>query len=65
MIPCSRQSINEAYIKAVVEALQVDFFTGGGKVEEFVKALCEYLDIKYAVVMASATSALHVAYECI
>ena len=65
MIPYSRQSINEDDIKAIVEALKGDFLTGGENVEEFEKALCEYLGIKYAVVANSATSALHIAYECI
>lgn len=64
MISYSRQSIDEDDIKAVVETLRGDFLTGGSKVEEFERALCEYVGMKYAVVMNSATSALHVAYIC-
>ena len=64
MISYSRQSIDEDDIKVVVETLKGDFLTGGDRVEEFEKALCEYLGMKYAVVMNSATSALHVAYLC-
>jgi UDP-4-amino-4,6-dideoxy-L-N-acetyl-beta-L-altrosamine transaminase len=65
MIPYSRQSINEDDINAVIEALRGDFLTGGNKVEEFEKALGDYLGIKYICVMNSATSALHVAYKAI
>jgi len=65
MIPYSRQSINEDDINAVIEALKGDFLTGGKKVEEFEKALCKYLGVKYACAMNSATSALHVAYKSI
>lgn len=62
MIPYSRQSINDKDIKAVTEALQGDMLTGGGKVKEFEKAICKYIGVKYAVVMNSATSALHVSF---
>lgn len=64
MISYSRQSIDEDDIKAVIEALKSDFLTGGSRIEEFEKALCKYIGVKYAVVMNSATSALHVAYLC-
>ena len=65
MIAYSRQSIDEDDINAVVEALKGDFLTGGKKVEEFEKALGDYLGAKYVCVMNSATSALHVAYKSI
>ncbi len=62
MIPYSRQSINEEDIQAVTKALRSDFLTGGSRVEEFERALCEYVGMRYAVVFNSATSALHVSY---
>lgn len=62
MIPYSRQSINEQDIKEVIKTLKSDMLTGGKKVQEFEKALCEYLGVKYTVVMNSATSALHVSF---
>jgi len=65
MIPYSRQSINQEDIDAVVEVLKSDYLTGGDKVEEFEKALSEYLGVKYVCVLNSATSALHVAYKSI
>ncbi|HIP29701.1 MAG TPA: UDP-4-amino-4,6-dideoxy-N-acetyl-beta-L-altrosamine transaminase [Sulfurospirillum arcachonense] len=65
MIPYSRQSINDEDIQAVIDTLKSDFLTGGKKVDEFEKALGEYLGVKYVCVMNSATSALHIAYLCI
>ncbi len=65
MIPYSRQSINDEDIQTVIDTLKSDFLTGGKKVEEFEKALGEYLGVEYVCVMNSATSALHIAYLCI
>ena len=65
MMAYSRQSIDKDDIDAVVETLKSDFLTGGNKVEEFEKALGEYLGIKHVCVMNSATSALYVAYKSI
>jgi UDP-4-amino-4,6-dideoxy-L-N-acetyl-beta-L-altrosamine transaminase len=65
MIVYSRQSVDNDDIKAVVEALNSDFLTGGERVEAFEEALAKYLHVKYAVVLNSATSALHIAYRCI
>lgn len=62
MIAYSKQSINEEDIQAVADALRGDYLTGGNKVDEFEKALCEYLGVDYVCVVNSATSALHVAY---
>lgn len=64
MIPYSKQSINQDDIDAVIEALQSNFLTGGKKVEEFEKTLADYLGVSYVCVLNSATSALHVAYNC-
>lgn len=58
----SRQSINDGDITAVCDALRGDIITGGQKVVDFEKALCDYTGAKYAVAMNSATSALHCAY---
>ena len=65
MIAYSKQSIDEDDINAVIEALKSDYLTGGQRVEEFEKALSQYLGAKYVCVMNSATSALHVAYKTI
>lgn len=61
-LPYSRQDINESDISAVCEALKGDVITGGHFVSDFENALCAYSGAKHAVVMNSATSALHCAY---
>lgn len=63
MLSYSRQNIDESDINAVVAALKGEFLTGGDKVEAFERALCEYVGVKSACVVNSATSALHLAYE--
>ena len=58
----SRQSIDEADIAAVCDALRGEILTGGELVDEFERALCDYTGAKFAVAMNSATSALHAGY---
>ncbi|MDX1809319.1 MAG: UDP-4-amino-4,6-dideoxy-N-acetyl-beta-L-altrosamine transaminase [Sulfurospirillaceae bacterium] len=65
MIPYSKQSIDKDDIEAVVNALQSDFLTGGDRVGAFENALSHYLGVKYVCVFNSATSALHIAYQCV
>ncbi|WP_096025239.1 UDP-4-amino-4,6-dideoxy-N-acetyl-beta-L-altrosamine transaminase [Campylobacter lanienae] len=62
MMVYSRQKIEDDDIKAVVEALKSDMLTCGNRVVDFENALCELTGAKYAVVMNSATSALHAGY---
>ena len=62
MMVYSRQKIEDDDIKAVVEALKSDMLTCGNRVVDFESALCELTGAKYAVVMNSATSALHAGY---
>lgn len=62
MITYSHQNIDQNDINAVIDALKDEILTGGKKVEEFEQALCEYTNVKYACVLNSATSALHLAY---
>ncbi|EAK5889654.1 UDP-4-amino-4,6-dideoxy-N-acetyl-beta-L-altrosamine transaminase [Campylobacter lari] len=62
MLTYSHQNIDNQDIQIVCEALKDDFLTGGKKVEEFEQALCEYIGVKYACVLNSATSALHLTY---
>ena len=61
-IPYSRQNIQNDDISAVCAALEDDIITCGKRVDEFERALCEYIGVKFAVVMNSATSALHAGY---
>ena len=59
MIPYGRQSISEEDISKVCKTLRSDFLTQGPRVVEFEKALSEYCEVKHAVAVNSATSALH------
>lgn len=65
MLSYSHQNIDQSDIEVVNAALKEDFLTGGKKVEEFENALCEYIGVKYACVLNSATSALHLAYTAL
>ena len=61
MIPYGRQDINQQDIDAVVEVLKSDFLTQGPKVPAFEQSLKDACDVKYALAVNSATSALHIA----
>lgn len=57
-----RQSIDEADIAAVVEALRSDYLTTGPRVDEFEERLAERVGARFAVAVANGTAALHAAY---
>lgn len=61
MIPYGRQDITEDDILAVIDVLRSDWLTQGPAVPAFEKALCDYTSASHAVVVNSATSALHIA----
>jgi UDP-4-amino-4,6-dideoxy-N-acetyl-beta-L-altrosamine transaminase len=61
MIPYGRQSISQSDIDSVVEVLRSDFLTQGPTVPLFESSVREYVKVKYAVAVNSATSALHLA----
>lgn len=61
MIPYGRQSVDASDIDAVVEILQSDFLTQGPAVERFERAVADYVGVRLAVAVNSATSALHLA----
>jgi len=60
-LPYGRQSIAEEDLAAVAEVLRSDFLTCGPKVEEFERRLAARVGARHAVVVNSATSALHLA----
>jgi UDP-4-amino-4,6-dideoxy-N-acetyl-beta-L-altrosamine transaminase len=60
-IPYGRQDISEADIQAVVDVLRSDFLTQGPAVPAFESAVAKYCQVKHAVAVNSATSALHIA----
>lgn len=61
MIPYGRQDITQDDVDAVVNVLRSDFLTQGPQVPRFEKKIAEYCNVKYAVAVNSATSALHIA----
>ncbi|ECV5919797.1 UDP-4-amino-4,6-dideoxy-N-acetyl-beta-L-altrosamine transaminase [Campylobacter coli] len=65
MLTYSHQNIDQSDIEAVLNALKGEILTGGKKIDEFEEALCEYIGVKHACVLNSATSALHLAYTAL
>lgn len=61
MIPYGRQDIQQADIDAVLEVLRSDFLTQGPMVPRFEQAVADKIGARHAVVVNSATSALHIA----
>lgn len=61
MIPYGRQNISQADIDAVVDVLRSDFLTQGPAVTAFEQALIAKTGAGYAVAVANATAALHIA----
>lgn len=61
MIPYGRQDITQADIDAVVDVLRSDLLTQGPIVPRFEQAVAGYCGAQHAVVVNSATSALHIA----
>ncbi len=60
-IPYAKQTIDKSDIDAVVKVLKSDWITQGSVIQEFEKAICEYVGVKYAVAVSSGTAALHIA----
>jgi dTDP-4-amino-4,6-dideoxygalactose transaminase len=60
-IPYGRQDINQADIEAVIAVLRSNFLTQGPAVPAFESAVADYCGAQHAVVVNSATSALHIA----
>ncbi|MDQ1532625.1 MAG: hypothetical protein QOF28_386 [Actinomycetota bacterium] len=59
MIPYGRQSIDDADIAAVVEALRSDRLTQGPRVDEFEAKLARAVGARHAVAFSNGTTALH------
>ncbi|TQR33864.1 UDP-4-amino-4,6-dideoxy-N-acetyl-beta-L-altrosamine transaminase [Campylobacter sp. MIT 99-7217] len=65
MLTYSHQNIDQSDIDALCKALKGEFLTGGKRVDDFEEALASYVGVKYACVLNSATSALHLAFEAL
>ncbi len=61
MLPYGRQSITDADLQAVEEALCSDFLTTGPRIEHFEQAFAEKLGADFAVACCNGTAALHLA----
>jgi perosamine synthetase len=59
MLPYGQQWIDEDDIAAVINALKSDFITQGPQIDEFERAVADYVGAKYAVAFCNGTAALH------
>jgi perosamine synthetase len=64
-LPYGRQSIDEADIRAVVEALKSSHLTQGPSVGRFEEKLASTLAAPYVSAVSSGTAALHLAYAAL
>lgn len=62
-LPYAHQSIDDADVSAVAEALRQPLITRGSIVEAFEKAICEYVEAKYAVAFSSGSAALQATFQ--
>lgn len=61
MIPYGRHYLDEDDIQAVVLQMREGTLTQGGMIEEFERAVADYVGARYAVAVTSGTAALHLA----
>lgn len=61
MIYYGKQDVNQEDIDSVIKVLQSDFLTQGPMIEKFEQKVAKYCNVKYAVAVTNATSALHIA----
>ena len=61
LLPYGRQTIDDADVQAVADALRSDWLTTGPRVEEFEERFAERVGARYAVAVSSGTAALHAA----
>jgi perosamine synthetase len=61
MIPYGRHHIDEEDIQAVVAILHSGTLSQGPAIEAFEKAIAEFVGVKFAVAVSSATAGLHIA----
>jgi UDP-4-amino-4,6-dideoxy-N-acetyl-beta-L-altrosamine transaminase len=61
-IPYARQSITQEDIEAVEDILRSEWLTTGPAIEAFEHNVTHYCNVRFAVAVNSATSALHLAY---
>jgi perosamine synthetase len=59
MLPYARQSITDADVAAVADALRSDWLTTGPRVPAFEEELARFAGVRHAVAFSSGTAALH------
>jgi perosamine synthetase len=59
MLPYARQSITDADVAAVADALRSDWLTTGPRVHAFEEELARFAGVRHAVAFSSGTAALH------
>lgn len=65
MLPYGCQTIDDADITAVLEALRAPYLTCGPLVGRFERALAAWLGVEHASTCSSGTAALHLAYAAL
>ena len=61
MIPITRPSLGDDEVAAAAEVIRSGWLTQGARVEEFERAVAEYVGARHAVAVSNCTSALHLA----
>jgi perosamine synthetase len=61
-IPYGQQWVDDNDIQSVIEVLKSSYLTQGPVLEQFEKAIAQYVGAKYAVAFCNGTAALHGAY---
>jgi len=61
MIPYGRHHLDEDDIRAVVDVLRGGSLAQGPTIEAFEQAVADYVNVRFAVAVASGTAALHIA----
>jgi perosamine synthetase len=64
-IPLSAPDISETEIAAVTSVLRTPWLSRGPMIEEFERALAEYLGVPHAVAVSSGTAGLHLALRAL
>ncbi len=64
-IPYHRASLGEEEIQEVVSTLRSGWLTTGPKTKQFERDFAEYIGVKHAIALNSATAALHLALEAV
>ncbi|MDD4628686.1 MAG: UDP-4-amino-4,6-dideoxy-N-acetyl-beta-L-altrosamine transaminase [Candidatus Peribacteraceae bacterium] len=65
LLPYSRQSIDDADVRAVTEVLKSDWLTTGPKVNDFERAFAIFTGAQEAVAVSNGTAALHAAMHAL